>query len=324
MNGLGFLIWKLSNMPPVEAVIAILRAIECRWVSLKVADGIYKYNVKDGNDKPLIAFIQALIQAGIEVFGWHYVYALSSPGAQGDRIMERREKLGLPGILVNIEDPRFRDLTQTEANNWAKVYMDKQHDGTVYGHCSHRFPKYHLYIPHERMLKHNRMDIITPMVYWEQSHNPVEQLRRSLAEYRAISNKPFVPIGPTYGRQGWEPSVEELVAFVDECFAQGFPAYGFYSLDWILVHGRTDWLNAISLGGGAPPPPVPVVPDEWAIANCSWLNGRSDPQVVDDNRIVSVRAGQKVTNLKDPSGDWEKCGLGPITCYMHGDYLDPA
>ena len=43
-----------------------------------------------------------------------------------------------------------------------------------------------------------------------------------------------------------------------------------------------------------------------------------------DNRVVSVKAGQKVTNLKAPSGDWDKCGLGPITCYMHGDFLEPA
>ena len=329
MNGLGFLIWKLSNLPATDQVIRVLMATGVRWVSIKVADGIYKFNSLGGNDKPLLAFIEALRSAGIQVGGWHYVYALSSPGAQGDRIMERREKLDLREILVNIEDPRFRDLSTVDANNWAKVYMGKQHAGTTYGHCSHRFPVYHPYIPHNRMLRDPNMDAITPMVYWEGAHNPVEQLRRSLTEYRAMSDKPFIPIGPTYAHAGWEPSVDDLLAFEDECFAQGFPGRAYYSLDWVLQHGRQDWLNAIAQGEETPPPlPPPVEPEEYTIVNCDWLNGRSMPEVVNEpgygNKIVSLRAGQRVTNLKKASGDWLKCGLGPVECWMHGDYLEPV
>lgn len=329
MNGLGFLIWKLASMPAVSEVIRLLNGVGAKWVSIKVADGVYTYNQK-GGDPILKAFIHALQEAGFAVSGWHYVYAEASPGAQGDRIMERREKLDLKEILVDIEDPGFRGLSALEANRWASVYMDKQHAGTVYGHCSHRFPTYHPYIPHRKMLKHERMDAITPMVYWEQMHNPVEQLQRSLDEYRQISDKPFIPIGPTYsrGRQSsadyWEPTVEDLIDFEEECTRLKLPGRGYYSLDYIIQHKRTDWLAAISDWETPDPPAPPPAPVEWEIANCTWLNGRSTPSVVDGNQIVQVRAGQKVTNLHKESGPWRYCGLGPISAWMHGDYLEPA
>jgi hypothetical protein len=316
MNGLGFMIWKLSAMPPVDTLIIALQAIECKWVSIKVADGMYKFNAPSG-DAPLKAFIQSLQAANIEVGGWHYVYP-TSPGPQGDLAEERREKLGLQHYLLDVESPWKGSYAPQ-----ARTLCDKLHGGEfTVGLCSYRYPSMHD-IPWSAFLNHEKVDIATPQVYWLEAHNPAEQLTCSEGEYRAKTDKPYIPIGPTFGVAGWEPTVDDLTAFVDTCEARRYPAYGFYSLDWIIAHQRTDWLNAIHEAAGDVPPPPPE-PYEYEVVNCTWLNGRSEPKVVDDNRIVSVRAGQKVTNLAKESGLWRYCGLGPIVCWMHGDYLEPA
>lgn len=319
MNGLGFLIWKLANMPPVDVLIPVLQAIECKWISIKVADWIYKYNTPGGSDKPLMDFIRALQDAGIEVGGWHYTYP-DKPGPQGDLAEERREKLHLSHYLVDVEKEWKGNFAPA-----ARGYMDKLHNGILdVGLCSYRYISKHQEIPWSAFINHEKMDSMTPQVYWIDAHNPGAQLAKSYAEYAARTDKPYIPIGATFGVGGWEPSVDDLVEFVDACFTLGCPAYGFYSLDWIMLHKRADWLNAISMGGGVQPPTPPTVPEEWVVVNCSWLNGRSAPDPTVDNRVVSVRVGQKVTNLNQPSGDWEKVGLGPITCWMHGDYLEGA
>jgi hypothetical protein len=316
MNGLGFLIWKLANMPAVGQLIALLKSVDCKWISVKVADGVYKYNTQGGSDAALKAWIQAIQAEGIEVGGWHYIYP-QSPGPQGDLAEERREKLGLSHYLLDVEKE-----WKGNYGNAARTLLGKLHNGGFdVGLCSYRYPSVHPQVPWNPFINHEKMDVMAPQVYWIEAHNPDGQLRASKAEYETRTNKPYIPIGATFGVAGWEPSVDDLVAFVETAEALGCPAYGFYSLDWIIQHQRSDWLHAIDEAAGDPPPPVPV-PDEWVVVNCEWLNGRSEPQVVSDNRVVQVRAGQKVTNLKQASGEWLRCGLGPVQCWMHGDYLD--
>lgn len=317
MNGLGFLIWKLSAMPPVDKLIPALQSVGCEWISIKVADGVYKYNVQGGSDAALKTFIQALQDAGIEVGGWHYVYP-DKPGPQGDLAEERREKLGLSHYLLDIEG----EWKGTYAPA-ARTLMDKLHGGPfTVGLCSYRYPSVHP-IPWSAFLNHEKMDICAPQVYWLETHNPAEQLLRSEEEYRAKTDKPFIPIGPTFGVAGWEPSVDDLVKFVDTCEAREYPAYGFYSLDWIISHQKASWLGAIKDAAGDTPP-APPEPEAYRVVNCTWLNGRSEPKVVDDNRVVSVKAGQLVKSNHAQSGEWISVNLGLIDCWMHGDYLESA
>jgi hypothetical protein len=71
-----------------------------------------------------------------------------------------------------------------------------------------------------------------------------------------------------------------------------------------------------------PPIPPPVEPTTFTVSGCTWVNGRSEPTSSVDNRVVVVRAGQQVENLKLQNGSWFHVGLGPIQCWIHGDYLD--
>lgn len=330
MNGLGFMVWQLAAMPPVAELIPLLKAADCRWISIKVANGNVKYNVKGGNDKPLLAFIGALKDAGIEVGGWHYVYP-EFPGPQGDLAEERREKLGLAHLLVDaeVEWKNFDGAARA-----AKTYLGKLHVGNfTVGFCSYRYPSYHP-LPYGAFLGHEATDIITPQVYWEGAHNPAEQCERSRVEYAGLSAKPFIPIGSAYANKQqdgsvWEPTVKDLVAFRQYCRGKGFQAYGFYSLDWIIQKNRMDWLEAIAGWPivTPPPPPDPLPVGEGGLrfrVMVPTLNIRSGPGTSYPD-IGDLHEGDVLT-ATDVAGDaaWIMIGDEKFACVELGDkrYLE--
>lgn len=314
-----FYIWKLTNMPAAATLAALCHQYSIERVAVKVLDGTWKYNTPNGSqtyDAPLIDYLNVLRNAGIVVEGWGYHYPGSS-GAQGDAIMERKAKLGFTTYHVNCEG-EWKQLYGMPAA--AKALMDKlQVNGFEVLLSSYRYPSQHSPFPFGAFMNHPAMDAAAPQVYWIGAHNAAAQLSQCLSEY-AGWNKPIYPTGAAFATSDWEPTVADIHAFNDECFRRGITRKYWWSLDWIITHQRYDWLEAITGESGDEVPP-PAEPDEFSIVNCTWLNGRSTPGVVDDNRVVSVRAGQRVTNLHQESGQWRYCGLGPVRCWMHGDYL---
>ena len=282
-------------MPPVEQVISLLKRAGARWVSIKTAEGEGTYNQPGGNDKILLSFIDALTEAGIEVGGWGYVYPTRA-GPQGGLASERIEKLGLAHWLIDAEGEwKKTGLGKTAELYCNSLDVNKKFEA---GLCSYRFPALHAPMPFGSFMHHEKVKMAAPQVYWLGSHNPREQLERSYQEYAGLSSKPFIPIGATFGAavasssaltgrfepgaasaeitnggyerqealklsratasQYWEPTVEDLKAFVDWCRAKGtsaVPGYGFYSLDWIIQKNRVDWLDAIA--GSPVPEPEP-------------------------------------------------------------------
>jgi hypothetical protein len=303
------MIWQLKNMPAVDQVIALLNRAGARWVSIKAAEGEGYYNQTGGNDKALLAFIDALVAAGIEVGGWGYVYPTRA-GPQGGRASERIEKLGLAHWLIDAE----REWKSGGLGKTAELYCSSLDVNKKFevGLCSYRYPALHAPFPFGSFMHHEKVKLTAPQVYWALGHNPVEQLERCYAEYAALSDKPFIPIGATFGatfaasasRMGaivnptpspditikaferiqgkvmtlmsstesaiyWEPTAADLEAFVAWCKAKKLAAYGFYSLDWIIQKNRIDWINAIA-GGVVPPPPEPPPPPPVDVITPLW------------------------------------------------------
>lgn len=320
LNGKGFLVWQLKTVMTYyttgEALGELLASLGISWLSFKVANYQYAYNQIGGNDAVFKAYIEGVKSKGISVGGWHWI-GPDYPGLEGDRIEERRQKLGLDHLLIDAEYLFKRTYGMPKA---AKAYCDRLHSpGGMWdvALCSYRFPEYHRAFPFAAFLNHENTNSNAPQVYWEQSHNPIEQLQRSIEQYDDIKyGVPFVPIGSTYGRGDWLPTVDDLKRFMDWCFVARVPAYGFYSLDWTLSHDKDDWLQVIG-EVEEPPPPPPV--DEIEVGDTvrvsangynlwthnapnsytSTRNGQLPPDtalVVDETREVSgklwVRSGQ--------------------------------
>jgi len=303
MDGLGFMIWQLSNMPAADDLAALLASLGVRWVSIKVLDGPNLYNANlrpngrqamgGGNQKLLKAYWAAIEAKGIEVGGWQYVYG-DQPGAEGDAALAFHEEFKPKHFLIDAEG-EYKRYGATRA---AKTYCSKLHNGRRPGSalaetgqvevllCSYRFPSLHRGLikpfPLAAFCNHEKVDGVAPQMYWIGAHDVVDQLQRSYDEYRDITFKPFIPIGSAFatGRRSdsaraeadyWEPTTTDFYNFTNACRVRGFKAYGFYSLDFILKNNRKDWLGAIC-GVPAPPPPLPGDTRVIAVASASIRN----------------------------------------------------
>ncbi|HDZ37196.1 MAG TPA: SH3 domain-containing protein [Marinobacter sp.] len=282
-------------MPAVDWLLPVLKGVGTKWISIKVADGVWKYNQVDGSNKKLKEFLRAVSDAGIEVGGWHWVYP-ESPGKQGDLAVVLCRELGLKHYLLDVE----YNWKKSGLGRSANKLLDKLHDGMEavdVGFCSYRFPNYHRAVPYREFLDHENMELIVPQLYWLLAHNPAKQIRRSLAEYRKISDKPFIPIGCTFPWGNWEPSVEELKEFVKEAVSSELKAYGFYSLDKIVEGKRYDWLDAIA---GS----VQTEPGNKIRIKVDRLNIRNSPKIADATDIGNLHKGAVMNVLEKLDPNW--------------------
>jgi hypothetical protein len=113
---------------------------------------------------------------------------------------------------------------------------------------SYRYPRLHRSLPWRAFLEH--CDLAMPQVYWEQSHNPAQQLARCVREYSdpALVGhvRPIVPTGAAYGAGGWRPTPQDLRAFLREAQRLHLPAANFYSWDYAASQGQSDLWEAIA------------------------------------------------------------------------------
>lgn len=325
MNGVGWLIWKLSTIatyyPRGEDLGNYLKSLGFSWVSLKLANYTYRYNQIGGNDKFLLEYINGL-KKFVMVGGWHW-NSPETAGAQGDLAEERRQKLSLDHWLSDSEFPWKKNFGMVKA---AKLYMSKLHgQGAVFrggvGLCSYRRPDYHRLVPFGAFLNHENNAFNAPQVYWELSHNPAIQLQRSFDEYLKIGNEKFVPIGSAYGRGAWQPTLADFDEFVNWCKLNSVSSYGFYSLDWVLAKGKEDWINAVAPVDFPPPPPPPPIPppiEGFQVGDVVRVaaNGHNLWTHTAPNAYVSTRNGHlphdtalMVDQVKDVSGRvWLRSG----------------
>lgn len=289
MQGTGFYIWNLKDVLPIERMINALKRANATWVSIKVADGINKWNRIDldgkwtGNDQGLLQIIAALKKEGIHVGGWQYIYPLPtlSPGAQAGIIGERVQKLGLQHLLIDAEHDAhvgaywkwLADGTlNPERGKSANTYMIQIRGAGVplsmpCALSSYRYPKYHKEFPFKNFVNDNSSNFIAQQLYWIGSHNPYYQLGESIRQYNELVRAglpplPFVPMGSAFKQGTWEPTAKDLEDFIQGAKDMGCTAWGFWSLDRHAID-RPEWLDAIAGKATTPPPapPPPSTPD---------------------------------------------------------------
>lgn len=350
-KGTGFYIWKLASVLPVTRLLDALNRAQASWVSIKVADGNTLNNRIDeaGNqsrdDHFLLGVIQTLRSAGIHVGGWPFIYPLPTlkPGSQAGVIGERVEKLDLQHLLIDAEQVTgigsfWKTLANGTANpqrNYsATQYMDGLKGGGVplslpVALSSYRYPRQHAGFPF-RQFTHSReggASFVAQQMYWIGAHNPAEQLEESIRQYKetVAYPGPFVPIGAAFGepRYDWEPTTDDLEAFIAKAQEIGCPGWGFWSLDYIIKHNRVDWLDAIA-GVDAPPeppapPPVPVEPGLHLRVIVPVLNIRSGPGTQHAD-IGDLYEGQIVTavNIDAANEAWVEFEEGKWAAYKFG------
>jgi len=241
LTGKGFFIWKIHDCEGGNpaAIVSAAKAAGLSHVLIKIADGMNHSNVDKTTGTDYVPpLVQALHAAGIQAWGWHYIYGADPVGEawNGGR---RARSLGLDGYVIDAE----REFKAAGMDVAARRFVTdlRGYLGTIPAALSSfRFPSYHKEFPWSEFLQ--KSDLNMPQVYWEQSHNAGAQLSRSVREFQALSPyRPVIVTGSTYSNNGWSPTPADITEFLKTAVSLNLPAVNFYSWDYCRKYLPALW-----------------------------------------------------------------------------------
>ncbi len=212
LQGKGYFIWRIwaCENGDVNTIANLAEQAGFSHVLIKVADGTYSYNIYNNVDlvPPLI---RVLHRKGIQCWGWHYLYG-ESPRQEADKAIQRISQLGLDGYALDVE----AEFEQSSKSVAARKFMNRLRSAypkLPVALCSFRFPSLHPLVPWSTFLQ--QCDYNMPQVYWEQAHNPAEQLTRCVQEFQALTPvRPVIPVGSAYRSGSWSANSAEVLEFL--------------------------------------------------------------------------------------------------------------
>ncbi len=263
LQGKGYFIWMVPKCESANptAIAKTARSANLTHILIKIADGIYKYNVEKSTLYDYIPPVAAeLKRTGIQVWGWHYVYGMD-PVGEARIAIQRVKELELDGYVIDAEI-EYKTAGRAAA---ARTFMSKlraELPNTPIALSSFRYPSLHPQFPWKEFL--SQCDLNMPQMYWEKAHNPGSQLARCVKEFQAMTPfRPVLPTGAAYGAGTWRPTAADIVEFLDKVQNLQIPAANFYS--WDESRGRfPDLWKAVSdyAWGELPPEPPKDIADQ--------------------------------------------------------------
>jgi len=285
LQGKGWYIWQIPRCEggAPSAIAGRAAAAGLTHVLLKVAERTYGFGF-DKNGQDLIPPVADALRArGIQVWGWQYIYG-DNPAGEANIAIQRAAQLRLDGYVVDAEV----EFKQPGKSGAARTYMNTLRAGlpnTPIALSSFRYPSLHQQLPWGAFLE--KCDYNMPQVYWEQSHNPDQQLARCVNEF---SNKslvgfvrPVVPTGSAYGVGNWRATADDLASFYGKALELGLPAANLYSWDYAGASAHSDLWNAAAQFNWPAPKPQDIVERYF-----SGLNSGDPAQVL---RLYQPNAG---------------------------------
>lgn len=241
LTGKGFYIWKVRNCESgdANAIVHAAQQANLSHVIIKVADGDRSYNYDTELQVDLVAPVaRLLMDAGIQVWGWQYIYG-ENPVSEARRAIQRLQELNLDGFVVNAE-VEFKEAGKEIA---ARKYMTELRNALPdlpIALSSFRFPSYHPMFPFDDFLEF--CDFNMPQVYWVMAHNPATQLERTLREFQARKHvRPIIPTGAAYKYGDWEPTTDDVNEFLSTARKLKMNAANFWSWDYSRIHLPEIW-----------------------------------------------------------------------------------
>lgn len=276
-QGKGWYIWILLDCEygnPVELVRqAQLAGIT--HVLIKVSNGTAVYN------GDLAAAVAAFQAAGIEVWAWFYAYGFN-PAVEATLAVNRTLQYRCTGLVINAEAEWKKAGMKSKALTLTSTLRAGLGPNISIGLSSYRYPTIHPEFPWREFLAN--VDFVMPQIYHMQAHNPGEQLRRCVQEFKALApGRPIVPTGAAFKEHGWRAEPVEVYEFLQTAKELGFEGVNFW--EW----GRTRrdlpacWDVVSAYPWSPTPPDVPVDPE---------LQGT----------LMRVRAGLAVLNVRSGPG----------------------
>lgn len=247
IKGKGYFMWQIPKCDGGDPARIAARAQSARLsrVLIKIADGanwIYNYDPKRKIDY-IPPVRDALKNAGIQVWGWHYVRG-DDPIGEARLAINRMRALGLDGYVIDAEKEYKKPGKKVAAERFMRELRAGLPNVPI-GLSTYRYPQIHYQLPYSQFL--DRCDFSMPQVYFEFAHNPEEQLERSVAQYMALKPaRPVLVTGPTYSHNAWRPSADEVIRFLRKAREMGIEAVNFWAYDFATRSTMIDLWDAVA------------------------------------------------------------------------------
>ncbi len=264
ISGKGWYLWQLQQCGAPQQIADEAHLNGVSHLLVKVANGVAPYN-GDGVKQ----LVEACQPYGIDVWGWHYLYH-NEPVVEAALVIRRINETGVTGYVFDCESECKGKSTQ--ASQFSHLVRDSVGRDFPLALSSYRFPSLHTELPWSAYRSVTNMDI--PQVYWEQAHNAGAQLNRSILEYTRLSPRlPYLPTGATYKWNGWKPTLDDVISFLDAVRTNGLPGMNFW--EWSLCKRDLPeiWSYLSPLIYNPAPPPVPSL----IMVDTAVLNMRMRP-----------------------------------------------
>ncbi len=282
IRGKGFFTWKLTQAEGGNpALIAdTARNAGLSHVAIKIADGKYPYHGVYGDPKDYVTpTVEALRRAGIQVWGWHYVYG-ADPIGEADIAIRRVKQYNLDLYAIDAEG-EYKAPGMANAAHRFMSQLRASLPNLPIALCSYRYPSLHPQIPWKEFL--DRCDYSMPQVYWISRTDSAYQLERCYREYQTrVPSRPLIPVGSAFREHGWQPTIDEVQTFLQKALELNLSAVSFW-----------EWTDARS----------GIMPGVWeAIADTHWPGDPVEPNM-GDRLIAALNARDTgaLTNLYLPT-----------------------
>lgn len=263
LTGKGTYLWQIKRVAggDANAIAEMAKAANLSHVLIKVADGKYSYNITNGVDM-VPALVTALRARGIGAWGWQYVYG-NDPPAEAKKAIERVKAFNLDGFIVNAE-AQFKAKGMDAV---ARKYMQALRKGLPsfpIGLSTYRYPTVHYQFPYSAFLDY--CDLNLPQIYWIESVNPAQQLKKSYSEYQTIKPwRTFLPTGAAFSQGNWTATPQQVNEFLAAARELQLPGANFWEMANAQEKDGGMWraIKDFNWGGPlAPSDPAPEVEDE--------------------------------------------------------------
>lgn len=269
--GKGVYIWNIPNCEggTPQAIASRGKSAGLGHVIVKVCDGPAFFNGQRGLTTDLVpSVVDALKQAGLDVWGYQYVYG-KDPVREAEIAITRSNLLGLDGFVIDAESEY-----KTAGATAARAYMSRLRTGlkipiTL---ASYRYPKSHPDFPWAAFLE--QCDFNMPQVYWEGAHNPAQQLQWSYdqfanAAYVGVVKPMLAATGAAYANPGlkppWVSTAADITEFLTKAKAMGLQGASLWSWEHLSQLGLWEAVGSFDWPTPEPEPtPMPQTGMLWA------------------------------------------------------------
>jgi len=342
-DGKGMWIWKIWELgESVSQIIDKLESAGVEWVTIKCGDSdsyyltgpgyqLYDWAQSYGGFSNVIGLFH---NAGVKVFGWHYVYSYDNWGIPGvseaDVSNEILDILGIDGLIIDAE----AEYEGEGKGPIAEAYMiaiRSQHPSSFIAYAPFPIIDYHTWFPYLEFGKY--CDVVMPQAYWQDigvtPTGMVDWMNEQWDKWHAIwqsgghgdSVKPLIPIG-----QGNTPG-SEVTEFCEAVLSR----YEGLSL-WrygIMTSGA--WTAYAACGEALMPIPTISASEyelEIDVGETDWVKFtvRNDGTEYTDSWGIQVRVGDGLELVEHSSYPWSQGNMcnGKAAEWYETNRLDPG